>query len=78
MADRRASPVVRFARGGAIAFEFSGTIAGGALFGWYADSKLGTEPWLLLTFTMVGAIGGFARLLQLLRRFDRIDRAAER
>lgn len=74
MAAPRSSPVARYARGAAIAFEFSGTIGGGALLGWFLDSRLGTEPWLLLTFTVVGAVGGFFRLVKLVDRFGEIDR----
>lgn len=78
MARRRSSSIVRYARGGAIAFEFSGTIGGGALCGWFLDRQLGTEPWLLITLLMVGAVGGFMRLIHLVRRFDEIDRAPGR
>jgi len=75
---RRASPIARYARGGAIAFEFSGTIGGGALCGWFLDSKLGTAPWLLLALMLAGAIGGFFRLITLVERFNQIDRDGER
>ena len=74
MAGGRSSSVARYARGGAIAFEFSGTIGGGALCGWFLDSKFGTEPWLLLSLTVLGAIGGFFRLIKLVERFNEIDR----
>jgi ATP synthase protein I len=67
--------IARFARGGALAFEFSGTIGGGAICGWSVDRFFGTEPWGLLVFSVVGVVGGFLRLLQLLRRFEAIDRA---
>jgi len=77
VASGRSSAVVRYARGGAIAFEFSGTIGGAALVGWLLDSKLGTEPWLLLSLTVVGAIGGFFRLIKLVERFGEIDRDGE-
>lgn len=78
MAAGRSPAFVRFARGGALAFEFSGTIGGGALLGWFLDSQLGTQPWLLISLTVLGAIGGFVRLLQLLRRFESVDSDAER
>lgn len=70
--------MLRYARGGAIAFEFSGTIGGGALCGWYLDRWLGTGPWLLLACTVIGAVGGFVRLIRLVERFNEIDRGAKR
>jgi F0F1-type ATP synthase assembly protein I len=78
MPPDRPSPITRYARGGAIAFEFSGTIGGGALCGWFLDSKLGTAPWLLLTLTVAAAIGGFFRLVKLVERFNEMDRERER
>jgi ATP synthase protein I len=69
------SRATRFLRGGALAFEFTGTIAGGAAVGWAIDHWFGTEPWGLLIMSVVGSVGGFARLLQLLRRFQELDRA---
>jgi F0F1-type ATP synthase assembly protein I len=69
------SRIARFARGGALAFEFSGTIGGGAICGWGVDRWFGTEPWGLMVFSVVGVVGGFLRLLQFLRRFEAIDRA---
>ena len=77
MAARRPG-VLRFARGGSLVFEFTGTIGGGALVGWFLDSRLGTDPWLLMGCAVLGAVGGFVRLLRMLRRFEAIDRAAER
>lgn len=78
MQRREPSPIVRYARGGAVAFEFTGTIGGAAFCGWFLDSRLDTAPWLLLVFTLVGAVGGFIRLIRLVERFDDIDRKPER
>jgi ATP synthase protein I len=57
-----------------VAFEFSGTIAGGALAGWFVDRWLGTPPWGAVLFTLLAVAGGFVRLVQILRRFERRDR----
>ena len=67
------SPIVRYGRYGAVAFEFSGGIAAGALIGWWIDTKFGTQPYALLITTLLAVVGGFIRLLQVLRRFDRRD-----
>lgn len=40
-------------------FQFAAAIVVFLFIGRWLDGKLGTEPWLLLTGVMVGAIGGF-------------------
>jgi F0F1-type ATP synthase assembly protein I len=64
---------MRYARGMAIAFEFTGTIAAGALIGWYLDSRLGWSPWASIVLTVGSAAAAFVRLIQMLRRFQGID-----
>lgn len=63
--------IVRYARFGALAYELSGTILAGAFVGWLLDRWLGTQPYLTLVSTLAAVIGGFVRLVVLLRRFDR-------
>jgi F0F1-type ATP synthase assembly protein I len=63
--------IVRYARFGAMAYELSGTILAGAFVGWLLDRWLGTQPYLTLVSTLTAVIGGFVRLVVLLRRFDR-------
>lgn len=70
---RPPAPIVRYGRYGAVAFEFSGTIAAGAVVGGLLDRWLGTQPYLLVVSTLAAVIGGFTRLIQVLQRFDRID-----
>ena len=66
-------PIVRYARYGAVAFEFSGTIAAGAVIGWLLDRWLGTAPYLVVVSTLAAVVGGFTRLIVILRQFDRLD-----
>jgi ATP synthase protein I len=47
----------------------------GALFGSWLDGKLGTEPWMMLAFLIIGVIAGFRGVL---RAVARADRAASR
>jgi len=68
---------MRYARGMAIAFEFTGTIAGGAFVGWYLDQRLGWTPWGSIGLTVAAAVGAFVRLLQMLKRFQEVDGAPE-
>ena len=67
------SPIVRFSRYGALAFEFTGTIAAGATIGWLVDRWLGTAPYGVVALTLIAVVGGFARLIQLVLRFQRLD-----
>ena len=68
------NPVVRYGRYGAVAFEFSGTIAAGAMLGWLVDEWLDTAPYMLVSATLLAVVGGFIRLIELVRRFEQIDR----
>ena len=68
------SRLIRWARGGALVFEFTGTITAAAICGWAFDRWFGTAPWGFLAIMLTGVVGGFVRLLQLVRRFDRLDR----
>ena len=65
--------IVRYARYGAVAFEFSGTIAAGAAIGWLLDDRLGSSPYALVLSTLLAVVGGFTRLIQVVRRFERLD-----
>jgi F0F1-type ATP synthase assembly protein I len=66
-------PIVRYGRYGALAFEFSGTIAAGAVIGWLIDGWLGSAPWAVVISTLLAVVGGFIRLVTILRRFERDD-----
>ena len=67
------NPIVRYGRYGAVGFEFSGTIAAGAIIGWWVDAKFGTQPYALVLMTLLAVVGGFIRLVQVVRRFERSD-----
>ena len=70
-------PIVRYGRYGALAFEFSGTIAGGVVVGWAIDRWFQTEPYGLVACTLIAVAGGFIRMIVILKSFDRSDRASE-
>lgn len=55
----------------AVAFDFIGGIGAGAFLGFYLDRWLATEPWLLIVCTLLGTGGGFIRMIQILRHFQR-------
>lgn len=75
---RRPSPFVRYSRYGGLAFEFSGAVLSGAVLGFVLDRWVGSDPAAIIVCTLLGVAGGFFRLVQLLRRFERQDREAER
>ena len=60
-----------------MAFEFSGGIAAGAFIGWWVDDRYGTQPYAILAMTLLAVVGGFIRLIQVVRRFERSDRGRE-
>jgi ATP synthase protein I len=47
----------------------------GALFGHWLDGELGTAPWMLLVFLIIGLIAGFRGVLRAVARAERADRA---
>ena len=53
--------------------ELGIAVALGALFGRWLDGKLGTEPWMLLVFLVVGLIAGFRGVLRAVARAERAD-----
>lgn len=73
-----AGRLVVWARGASVAFEFCGSIAAGALLGWWIDERFGVGPWGAISLTVLGTVGGFIRLVRMLKRFEHIDRGAER
>jgi len=54
--------------------ELGISVALGALFGRWLDSKLGTEPWLLLVFLVLGLIAGFRGVMRAVARADKAAR----
>ena len=45
------------------------SIAVGLFFGYLLDKHLGTDPWLLLLFTILGVISGFYSLIRGISRY---------
>lgn len=45
-----------------VGLQFAGAILLFLFLGRWLDERLGTEPWLLLTGVLVGAVGGFISL----------------
>ncbi len=43
----------------------------GLVFGYFLDRWLGTRPWCLLIFTVLGIVSGILSLFRALRKYDR-------
>lgn len=48
----------------------------GLFFGYVLDRWLGTAPWLLLIFTVLGAVSGLLSLFRALKKYDK-DRSPD-
>jgi F0F1-type ATP synthase assembly protein I len=58
----------RWAELSSIALILPSSIAVGLFFGYFLDRKLGTEPWLLLIFTVLGIASGLLSLFRAIRK----------
>ena len=65
MALRASRPTTGWGRAFEGALEGALSMAIGVVLGYYADRWLGTSPWLLLFFMVVGLIAGVRRLLRI-------------
>lgn len=45
----------------------------GVLFGMWLDRRLGTEPWLMLVFMVLGLVAGFRNVLRAVARAEKDD-----
>ena len=56
-----------FATAGSLGFVMAAFILVGYYIGSYLDKRLGTDPWFLLLFLLLGIVGGFMEYLQILK-----------
>lgn len=64
----RLPDLARLAELSSIALILPASIAVGLFFGYFLDRRLGTEPWLLLIFTVLGIASGLLSLFRALRK----------
>jgi F0F1-type ATP synthase assembly protein I len=43
-------------------WEFTTILLASIGLGWFLDNWLQTRPWFIITFTIIGAIGGFIKI----------------
>ncbi|HLC40666.1 MAG TPA: AtpZ/AtpI family protein [Methylomirabilota bacterium] len=46
----------------------------GFVIGYYLDRWLGTSPWLIIVFLLLGIVSGFVQIFRSLPRLDSMDR----
>jgi ATP synthase protein I len=63
---------------GAVGLELGMSVVIGILVGMWLDSRLGTSPWLLLLFLVLGVVAGFRGVLRAVKRVDRAVAEEER
>ncbi len=64
MRDQRKVDLRRLAELSSLGLVLPSAIAVGFLFGYLLDKWLGTRPWLLLVFTVLGIISGLLSLVR--------------
>jgi F0F1-type ATP synthase assembly protein I len=60
---------------GTVGLELALSVLVGVLGGQWLDTRLGTEPWLMVSGLLLGAVAGFRTLW---RALDKANRALER
>lgn len=56
---------------GGIGFMMAACVLGGYFVGSYLDSKLGTAPWLLVTFLLMGLAAGFIETYNIVKKLNK-------
>jgi ATP synthase protein I len=64
------NPLLTYGRYGALGFEFAGAVLAGIFAGRYADSYLGTSPWLMALGAVGGLAGAIYRLIVVLQQIS--------
>lgn len=57
-------------KGWAVGIEFVGTVLVSAFLGFFLDRWLGTTPWLMIVFLLLGFAAGLRRAMATSRQFD--------
>jgi ATP synthase protein I len=64
-------------RASAVGWEMAIAMIGGLFAGWWADEKLGTEPWLTFLGLTLGSFVGFRALFRVAKLMGEEDDPAE-
>ena len=69
MKEPRKADLRRLAELSSVGLVLPAGIAVGFLFGYFLDKWLGTRPWLLLVFTVLGIISGLLSLIRGIKKY---------
>ena len=72
-AARKAKGAFRTLSGSSVGLEMGISVVIGVLFGMWLDGKLGTDPWMMLLWLVIGFAAGFRGVIRAMRREDRSD-----
>ena len=63
----------KLAEASSIGLVLPASIVVGLVFGYLLDKWLGTRPWMLLLFLILGVVSGFVSLLRAFRKYGKDD-----
>ena len=70
-AARRAKHAYNALSASSVGLELGIAVVVGLLFGMWLDRELGTTPWLMLVFLVLGLVAGFRNVLRAVARAER-------
>lgn len=70
-AARRARRVYNGLSASSVGLELGLAVGLGLLFGIWLDGKLGTAPWMMLLFLVLGLVAGFRNVIRAIARADK-------
>jgi ATP synthase protein I len=72
-AARRAKRVYNGLSASSVGLELGLAVVIGLMFGMWLDGKLGTEPWMMLLFLVLGLVAGFRNVVRAIARADKAE-----
>ena len=60
----------KLALAASVSTSLAAPIIGGILLGFWLDRWLGTQPWMILVFTILGTVGAFIALIRTVNKIN--------
>jgi ATP synthase protein I len=77
-AARKGKRVYNALNASSVGVELGVSVALGLLVGYFLDKRLGTEPWMLILWMVLGLVAGFRGVFRAVARADRAAEAEEK